>query len=168
VLADPLQAVSCLPFVDWCCAIAAGGLDRANPLQMTNGANATAPVGLWLDLALGNCQGTMLALDFPTSALPAQAAQLFVNAIGDWQAKSAEREDCHVAQCKLELVQKSLPLRCWPHAVCRLLNVCLLDDETLLPPVWSALCHAGVKLDCSTLAALSDAPCPKATLVLQP
>jgi hypothetical protein len=168
VLADPLQAVSCLPFVDWCRAVAAGGLDRANPLQMTNGANATAPVGLWLDLALGNCRGTMLASDFPTSALPAQAAQPFVNAIGNWQAESAEREDRCVAQRELELVQKSLPSRRWLHAVRRLLNVCLLDDETLLPPVWSALCHAGVKLDRSTLATLSDAPCPEATLVLQP
>jgi hypothetical protein len=144
VLANPLQAVSCLPFVDWCRAIAAGGFDCANPLQMTN---ATAPVGLWLDLALGNCWGTMLASDFPTLALPAQVAQPFVNAIGDWRAESAEREDRRVAQHELELVQKSLLSRDWPHAVRRLFNVCLLDDETLLPPVWSALCHAGVKLD---------------------
>jgi hypothetical protein len=114
VLADPLQAVSCLPFVDWCRAVAAGGLNRANPLQMTNGANAMAPVGLWLDLALGNCRGTMLASDFPTLALPAQAAQPFVNAIGDWRAELAEREDRRVAQRELELVQKRLPSRNGP------------------------------------------------------
>jgi hypothetical protein len=167
-LTDPLRSVDCAMFIDWCRCAAAGGAGADNPLRPTRLQN---PTGLWLDGAIGRHRANIVLADFPAvqpAAATAVAAQPLVEAIGLWRAEAALREDHKAEQRELEKAEKGMPSRRWPFGIRRLLNLCLVDDESLLPPVWSALCLGGVKLDRSTLASFCDSPGLDADLLLRP
>jgi hypothetical protein len=167
-LADPLRSVDCAMFIDWCRCAAAGGVGADNPLRPTRLQN---PMGLWLDGAIGRQRANIVSADCPSvqpAATTAVVVQPLVEAIGLWRAEAALREDNKAEQRKLEKAEKGMPSRRWPFGVRRLLNLCLVDDESLLPPVWSALCLGGVKLDRSTLASFCDSPGLDADLSLRP
>jgi hypothetical protein len=153
-----VHSFGCALFIDWCRCTTSGGVGADNPLWPMRAQN---PMGLWLDGSIGGHHTNILSADFPSvqpAAATARATQPLVDAIGLWRAKAALREDHHMEQCELEKAQKGLPSCHWPFSIRRLLNLCLVDSKSFLPPVWSALCLGGVKLDHSTLASFCDSP----------
>jgi hypothetical protein len=159
-------SVSCRVFIDWCRVVVAGGVGEDNPLRST--AATGFPSVIIVDDPLSQSRAAMMAADFPPPVSAAAPMQPLVDMIGGLRADNARWEERKQRQKDMEAATKSSPAHRWPTSVHRLLRICQVDDKRDLPPVWAALCSAGVKHDRMTLASFCLEPGTDVEATLRP
>ena len=132
LLPFPDRLVEYAPFVDWVRVAYSGGLGNANPVQW-----APTPPPRHLEAELAEQRYSLLLQDFPVVLAPpppAQGGNLLVDAIGDFRADLAAREESKVLRAALKRAADQRPSARWYASTTRLLRICQVHDEADLPP----------------------------------
>lgn len=151
----PLRATAgreaqCASFVDWSRVAVSHGVDAGNPLSRES------PVPVIPDPALAASRFELLRRDLPQRfGVPAADLQPVVQQLGALRADTAAREEArevaHLAREAAKKADAELPTLRWRAPTMQLMNLCQVNDETLLPDVWKDMARAGVKQDRQTI-----------------
>ena len=142
------QALACTSFVDWARVAVSHGVGALNPLQFT----VFLPVHP--DAVLGTARADILRRDLPHRFAPsAPAGNLapVVLELGALRAEAANRAQASAAADAIKAAAAQLPSKRWHQATNCLLNLCQVDSEAALPPVWSDMAVGGAKMDRITI-----------------
>lgn len=140
----------CASFVDWSRVAVSQGVEAANPLSRA------IPVPVVPDLALAATRFELLRRDLPQRfGVPAADLQPVVQQLGalraDTAAREVARETARVAREAAKKADAELPTLRWRAPTTQLMNLCQVNDESLLPDVWKDMARAGIKQDRQTI-----------------
>jgi hypothetical protein len=166
VLVDNLQgdaaaATDHVHFTNWVRVAYSRGVGAANPLLH----DASRPVPVMVDGALGSSRATIRDRDFPPPVLAgtgAAAMQPIVTAMANmttaWQAAADARENARIAAQATAAAERDSPARIWAAGLDRILRMCQVLDAANLPHVWIRIAQLGLKKALSVLRAAAMAP----------
>jgi hypothetical protein len=175
VLVDNLQgdaaaAADHVQFTNWVRVAFSRGIGAANPLLH----DASRPVPVMVDGALGSSRATIRDRDFPPPVLAgtgAAAMQPIVTAMADMttalQTAADAREAARAATKATEAAERTSPARTWPAGLERMLRMCHVTDQLNLPRTWLEIARQGIKKALSVLRAAALSPPQDPTTALQ-
>ena len=141
--------VACASFLDWCRIAISHGTGANNPL------NRSAPTLVMPDARLSSERLQILRNDLPLRFAAAPAAVtdlgLVVDALGGLRADADARGLARDAKEDAKKATEHLPSTRWRGPLDQVLNLCQVNDELELPPVWHDMARAGAKRDRATI-----------------